>query len=830
MQRNFKFDTPEWFTRPEFAYVAPQNYVGARGKPRSKNARANLVPDVLESFSDAALQIIHDQPRSIQAALAIFIFNFIAFDKELIGTSRCRANKLSYGQTVQKCLNAGYEREIISSTILTLLERNALKIKNNKLTCFPLIGLTSSYVEGYAQQYMDWKEAQSGLPANTYQQTVLRNPDFIKQDRYAIPEKKEGQLMWRRRQMPHDAVQALQRHELLRIHAEPESIEGKRAIQIFNVVAFGSHALKDAIDDPSFIKGNFITYSGLMKHICPLRNLSREQVDTNLIALLNSGVLHVQRGSRETEYFLTANKFLDDIAIIETEKEPVPPRDLYAELTEREGDDIRILTPVEFLIPEYQTPPPLIGSLVWSHAKVPGVYNVYEYFDDEALAQIHPEIDSSIGQLCLHLFNLVAFGGLYLEGFCATHLHYGNLVRIMFKEKVPFDTFTDALRGLFERNAITIRTSEGGSNQFMAYPLLATARLRREKLATATVESINLRNRYKRKHITLAEYEEQKASSKAQRMLINRPDGEFDIGNETHCVGWNNLPCENGDGGQPRAVIADSWQDHFSWKLVSSGRRRRCKMCRQCSNAHSASRSQNDFMFNCAARHFHASIGRPVWRSWLMKMLIDTDVCDLCGGNFVMQQTNHPWQPSFNLKYPARGLIISSEAEARDFGNIVHNACNMAQHLTDFSAFQTICEFVAHHAKPDVENERVPLILEQRHFDTVRGTGRDLHDLSPDQSREICRRTLFQRDLLTGITIGYGEDFAIDLSHPTLPGLLLPSMDRILCDDEHPNANDVSNFRVVLRFVNFLTKNYADKDAVVRDWLGWIVTKYRPTF
>ena len=457
----------------------------------------------------------------------------------------------------------------------------------------------------------------------------------------------------------------------------------------------------------------------------------------------------------------------------------------------------------------------------------------------ESLAKIHPQYEDTLeGQNCISLFNVIAFGAFFIDdlpSIQANNVTYGQLCRAAKFMCIEHEQLDQLLRSMLDAKVVSVRHyAPQGMFTLRAFPFLSYAKMvsqeeRLDNIKRLLREGSARANKRRRDQVSHSEKIDQieERVEKAQREKEQRRQeiGNVDLGPESHCVGRAGIECTYGEDGKPRVVSANNWFLYFGICQRRPDRPpQRITACDKCCNA-SRKRFYINYQ-NAYAKHTNLSFPPLGIRKVIDDMI--KSGCALCGQEFDMTVGSddglhwRPWKASVNGIDPCSDTVFETVSEFKDGVNLVHVACNYAQHRHSFEEAQQVSQYIVDHLSDVKTGERLKLGEDEMNLLTKAGCG---HGLSREDIAYIVANTLRTRCAFTGMTIGYGRENDVDLTNLFHP-LLSLSLDRIDCRIEKDSPD---NYRIILRIFNWVTNAFDDKPGVITKWLENIGKKFGKT-
>lgn len=303
---------------------------------------------------------------------------------------------------------------------------------------------------------------------------AIAAPSFLDEQRYKEPPPPGKQ--WRRRKMEPDVTKALTAESLRQVHPEPDSEDGKRVINVFNLIAFG-YAFDRRVSKASTSKKR---YGELCRAAIALYGIDQDQFEQHVRALLDRGVLHVKH---DQEKRMTANVFLSRAVLADGTKERSEDVDAAAE-TDAEPVEPVVRPRKRYRLPEFLKEdrfrqPPLADRKSYRRR-----YKMSEdarvAFNDETKALFHDNLASQDAQQRFVLFNIVAFGAKFVSGVSslqANQVSYRQLIEAAEHRGLDRDTVDRQLWALLERRLLFTCLSKAGDITLTASAFLQNAEL-----------------------------------------------------------------------------------------------------------------------------------------------------------------------------------------------------------------------------------------------------------------------------------------------------------------------------------------------------------------
>lgn len=345
-------------------------------------------------------------------------------------------------------------------------------------------------VQGKSRERGVQKEGDKITPNNQKMSVLpkcIKTPSFIDDDKYAQPAPPQGRKGYQMRKMEPDVVLALQRESLLQIHAEPDSVDGRQAILLYNVIAFQERfdaRLKPIIAGKS-------RYGNVCRAMHLLCGMMPQDVDRHLLSLLEKKVLFVRKDKRLTPY-----PFFDDVLLVEGTKQRRKESDDSASGEEQANDSIGdepasdLALPRRIVLPDYLKdkgfcqPPLPVGKKAWRRSKLMA-HSARHAFAEEELRKIHAEFDSEDGKQRLTVLSIVAFGKNFVPLDCiqANQVYYGTLCRAAQLHSIAKVDVDRHLKELLERGIVHVVTDSRGDRTLSASCFLETVQMATAKVS-----------------------------------------------------------------------------------------------------------------------------------------------------------------------------------------------------------------------------------------------------------------------------------------------------------------------------------------------------------
>lgn len=811
------------------AFLA-ESYVRKESEDGRRQARPVFPTlDCRVDFSDRTLRRIycddlqHGQSEETEAErkTRFTVFNVVAFgafiDDDTGSVAHPEAGKgyrQTYGKIVRRARTFGIDAEEVKAHVKTMLDGSILHTMRTKgvlyITATPFLNTVER-----RPAPEDDEEERRAAPVAT--------PEFMKE--HMAPELEEGIGRWARRAMDKDVRAALHDESLRAIHEHYDTTEeGERSLVVFNVAAFGATLGSDGetISYPTKMTPSHMTYGALVRK-CETFGIEREQVENDLHRMMQRGVLYTKKD--QTSYYLIATPFLRRARILgdpdDWQRPKPPPRPWYA--APGFFDDF-----VKPMVPD--------TNERFARKQIP--HSVREALARESLLLIHPQPDTEAGSTCLHLFDAIAFGGVFYCGdddddddgddnenddgtgdstaknviVIKPGATYGQIVRVGHVFGLSQEETDVHLLRMMQSGALCVTQPEThGQYGVHATPFLSDA--------TLNPRYTSLQRKRQRL---------EGATDIHPRKIVRFSRENVVAGDELVCIGFGEEePCSSGENGEPRNVD-ENWRDHFGIRreIACHRRNKRCFVCEARQEKQRVVVILNWMTTRVMELHTDGSLPLLSTRAVLNDMITDASTCCLCGGQFSMDPQHHvedsatvlptrPWAYSYNLKDPWRGKCLHSVDEIKSRGNIVHLVCNFAQNKYDYEEVVRVCRIIA--CRRDNDDDIATHCpwdqLPKRAREALNKRGHS-HGLSAKETKQVYVRSQ-SRDVYTGMTWGSHAscDIRVDRYDSVHP-LLRLSLDRI---DVSVDDNSISNYQITLLIVNNL-KN-AFKESVVSEWL-----------
>lgn len=638
-----------------------------------------------------------------------------------------------------------------------------------------------------------------------------------------------------------------------RIHPEPLSTDGLDCLTVFSIVAF-ANAYIDC--PPGCVKkqANQMSYRQVVLY-AEACGIAKKRTDRHLEQMFQRRVLRVE-DTGHGAYSLTASMFLDSAEIISdrADARALTPYEAIAF-----NEDAKAHIPERFFAESFCAPSASDFGLT-RYGKSERLFDdVAPILDPTELRKIHPEHESMLdGQHRMFLVNLALFGSRFIDNVVVDNraawfvdesvemmehgrlekiripmggVSYGVLCRAGMYLGISYEDLESHIDFLLQNEILHVKKN---GSVFTALPFVCNAKLvpnPEEKAKHFRSES--LKHRLERTPYSVRlESQRKHAAERRAETVARRKEVCAYLGltiTEGLCTGCNGHSCVSGEEGNPRAITKDDWFQYFGISFRAGRMPKPNRCCDACFAMHRYRPILHSG--NVLAMHTDGSVPNMQVKIMLEEMIGEQNwKCALCNGD--MERDNgkgcaerggvNPWKPSFNIKNPRSRKVFSDIESLRAAGNIVHVACNFAQHDTQWDDFLAICELVARRMELPHKDRPEQIHLKRPDVDRLCELGARSHGLQPLEVCEIIG-ALVTPEPLSGLSIGYGSDFDIDISNADLPSLLRLTIDRI---DGHTDSDSISNYRVIPRLINWVTNDFADKTNVVCKWKGQIAAKF----
>ena len=800
----------------------------------------NLSADCRLALSQESLQKIYSGNDVVIAKQRFDVFSIIALDAivkdgKIVEEVDNRGTLKTYSEIVRRGKIFGMDVDTIYDNVLALLECGVVKTvkkgkENSNLTFFG-----TPFLKEAKFKRDELEEKDRGLH--------VQSPPFMKQVKFRAPNVPTNLDRWARRKMEKDVLVSLHKESLERIHPEYNDEDGEKHILVFNVITFGSKKEFDgSISYPDKFCPSLMTFGELSRR-CATFGISIDEISLCLEFLLLRGVVNVRQDY--CSYFLVSTPFLRTARLIDDPENWLEPRE-SARYHEFCPDWLRLLSK------------PTNSEKMNAHRKMQP-QNVLICLDPCSLRNIHPSYDSEEGLDRCYILNIVAFGGRFpfvndsdmsdLEIFVGSRPKYGNVLRAANSLGISKENFDNHLRSLIKNDIITCFSSESNDFMLSATAFLADAVL----LVENEAEIIRLRKQkgyLKRKERSSLE---QKAQEHSQRLKMARDEKIQRTAEKTEkenpnmiCVGVGEIRCVYGKEGNP-TTVDENWKEFFSFSEKANGEILRNNQCLKCEREKRRLKRAEpgniiSRLVNSAANR-HISISTPLasLKNAMQKMVSKYTHCALCGGNFdetmCFTETpvaipKYPWSRSYNVVDPKENKYFYSVEELCEKGNIVHIACNYAQNDEKFEHVVEICRFIATKI-PSLDSSWAE--KHQKLIDTTKlsslvtsnlMSALESHRVSQKRAMSLIANSFNQFEHYTGLSLGFGEDFDLNLNaYDEWPFLLKLTVDRIdVWIPDGPLA-PLDNYCITFRIINWVKSTFPP--SVVKCWLENIIKKYK---
>ena len=848
---------PPFLLENRFVQPAPPN-------GRKQWSKRKMEPDVALALTDEYIAKIHAQPESAAGQRALKLYNVVAFGNAYDARiEKSVSMKKRYSDMCRVAVKIfGFTQREFEEHIKQFLERGVLHVKPDDKRLAPNVFLFGADLRrGTKKRRAEQLEStaasssNAALPNNVIVKTTVQTyklPAFLAEERFGQPPVSDGRKAWRRAcSMNSDARTAFSDDTKALFHKDLQSKAAHQRFLIFNIVAFGSRFVSGI----SSLQANQVYYRQLVEAAAKM-DVERSAVDVHLLFLLEKRILFTQQLSGT--FVLTASHFLQN-APLAPHKERAQV-DVYERL--RLDPNAKIESPEFFGDDKYAYQFDDEHFDRESRFEIPS-YDVRNALDDESLRKIDAQYDEQKSSLSIDLFNFVLFGRNSVEvqqdadedtaqvdeeplsiRSGANEVTFGQICRFGFDNGHDLQLLQATLLDFLERDVIKVHKNRSDNSLHMtAYPFIGTCSRvpqyeRIERYLTSVRNSTQRRQLERRLRIPY----EQKLQNLGDRMsdrIFNLPeDAVLDLRGRTHCPGIYGKTCIFGSDGGPVFMDTEEICKDFYMRKLRSGRYT-CVCCKLCYKKH---RTRRNLYFYSAYRN-HTDQSMPVHdiHRAIMAMLGRAgNQCALCSGPFEKksifsgseeERKKQPWQISYNIVNPHLGTRFSTTDDFIASGNIVHLACNYAQHSCSFQQTIQACKIIAQRdpVVQDIGNGRfasqlVTFVPENVILKILASAAQ--HGWKKEEFLPHLRQHLVTPDPMTGLSIGCGPEFDIDLAHydQVIP-LLRLSVDRInpRIDNDH-----ISNYRIVLRIVNFVMNDFKKPDDVFERWRKNIVIQYGP--
>lgn len=852
---------PRCIPNPDF--LAQQRFVEpAPPGGRKQYAKRKMEPDVTRALTNNSIAKIHPQPNSDAGKRALQLYNIVAFGSAYDARiEKSVSTKKRYGDLCRAAVKIfGFTQREFEAHIKEFLERGVLHTKAGDKRLAPNAFLFGAELRrGTKKRRAEQLGlASSATPSDNVVKTTVQTyklPDFLADERFQQPPLPDNRKAWRRAcSMSSDARTAFSNETKAQFHDDLQSEAAHERFVVFNIVAFGSRFVSGI----SSLQANQVYYRQLVEAASKM-DVELTAVNAHLRFLLEKRILFTQEFCKTR--VLTASHFLQS-AQLAPDKEC-----LQVDVYER----LRLDSTAKIESPEFFGDAKYIYQFDDEHFdresrfEMPSC-DVRDALDEESLRKIDAQYDRQGSSLTVDLFNFVLFGrnsaqllqdadnadivAAQLDGeqrplsvrSGANEVTFGQICRFGFDNGHDFRRLQATLLDLLDRGVLKVHQKRSDNSLHVtAYPFIGTcSRLPQhdrieQNLATLRFQRARL-NVDRRLRIPYEQRLQNTRERMSGRQFTLPENAILDLRGRTHCTGAFGNPCTFGmDGGPVLMDTEDICKDFYVRKLRSGAYT--CAVCKFCFKRN---RKRSFFNFHNAYRiHTDQSMPvRDIGRA-VQKMVWDADYqCALCDAPFNVdsniigvQETTEkqPWQPSYNVIEPYLGTRFATVEQFVSAGNVVHLACNFAQNSFIFSEVINLCKIVAHRDRVlhDVGNGIVRSrsmvdIPENVIVELLASAAR--HGWTKREFLPHLRQILVTPDPMTGLSIGCGTQFDIDLAHyDDLHPLLRLSVDRI---DPKINNDHIGNYRVVPRMVNYIMHDFDGSENVFERWRQNIVIKY----
>lgn len=830
---------------------------------RKQWSKRKMEPDVALALTDEYIAKIHAQPESAAGQRALKLYNVVAFGTAYDARiEKSVSMKKRYGDMCRVAVKIfGFTQREFEEHIKQFLERGVLHVKPDDKRLAPNVFLFGADLRrGTKKRRAEQLEStaassssNAALPNNVIVKTTARTyklPTFLAEERFGQPPVSDGRKAWRRAcSMNSDARTAFSDDTKALFHEDLQSKAAHQRFLIFNIVAFGSRFVSGI----SSLQANQVYYRQLVEAAAKM-DVERSAIDVHLLFLLEKRILFTQQLSGT--FVLTASHFLQN-APLAPHKERAQV-DVYERL--RLDPNAKIESPEFFGDDKYAYQFDDEHFDRESRFEIPS-YDVRNALDDESLRKIDAQCDEQESSLSIDLFNFVLFGRNSVEvqqdadedttqvdqeplsiRSGANEVTFGQLCRFGFDNGHDLQLLQATLLDLLERDVLKVHKKRSDNSLHVtAYPFIGTCsqlpqhdRIERN-LKVMRLQKARL-NADRRLRISYEQRLQNAQERMSGRQFVLPEKAVLDLRGRTHCTGAFGNPCTFGENNGPVLMDRnDICKDFYVRKLRSGAYT--CTICKFCSKD---SKRRSFFNFDNAYRiHTDQSmpvrfIGRAV-----QKMASDANyLCALChapfnaDGNLIKVQEKtekQPWQLSYNIVNPHAGTRFSTVEEFIFAGNVVHLACNYAQHSCSFQQTIQACKIIAQRdsvvrdiGKGIFALQPVTFVPENVILKILASAAQ--HGWKKEEFLPHLRQHLVTPDPMTGLSIGCGPNFDIDLAHydQVIPFFRL-SVDRI---NPRIEKDHVGNYRIVPQIVNFVMNDFIEPDEVFERWRKNIVIQY----
>ena len=201
-----------------------------------------MEPDVKIALTPASLKRIYSKPESEKGQHTIALFNLIAFKDKYLPEKSQMVKHPRYAAlcAAMKRLHA-VDQETTTDYLVDMCTRNVITIADGTFRPFPLLAeleLRTGTKERYNVLLTETKKKEKSKPLP---KRIMNVPDFF-DAAPLVPPLPPGHARWTRPlYMICDAALAFTHDQLLEMHHDYKSSDGRECLTVFNIVAFAKN-------------------------------------------------------------------------------------------------------------------------------------------------------------------------------------------------------------------------------------------------------------------------------------------------------------------------------------------------------------------------------------------------------------------------------------------------------------------------------------------------------------------------------------------------------------------------------------------------------------